>query len=241
MTITTDDSTSFDDPEGTAAGRLGSRIRSARKARRMSIRELASKVGVSASFISQVELGRATPSIGVLYSIASLLDLSLDSLMNPGEAESSAPDSPANHSPVSARRAPEVPAIEMPVPSGGLPNFQSALDRSQIRAGSVQWDRLTSTDVENIEFLQVTYPPGSESCPPTDLQRHSGWEFGHVISGEMSVQVGFSSGVLTAGDSIHFSSTVPHRLSNDTDEVCVAIWVVVGRTHSTTGASDLFG
>ncbi|RFA06993.1 hypothetical protein B7R21_17360 [Subtercola boreus] len=223
-----------DDSAGSAADTLGSRIRSARKKQRLSIRDLSNRVGVSASFVSQVELGRATPSIGVLYSIASLLELSLDALMNPMEVDEVAP------AVISNTRSAGASAIESPVATGGLPNVQRAADRSRISAGSVTWDRLTNTDVENIEFLQVTYPQGSESCPVDDLQRHSGWEFGHVISGTMTVQVGFTSGILAAGDSIHFSSTVPHRLSNVSNEVCIAMWVVVGRTHSTTGASDLF-
>lgn len=235
MSITTTEHSPGDDAVmGSDADRLGSRIRAARKKQRLSIRELSTRVGVSASFVSQVELGRATPSIGVLYSIASVLELSLDSLMNPGNAET--PASVPSPGPASVA----APIIETPVSSGGLPNFQSGDDRSRINVGSVLWERLTNTDVENIEFLQVTYPPGSESCPVNDLQRHSGWEFGHVISGSMSVQVGFSSGILNAGDSIHFSSTVPHRLSNSGDDTCVAIWVVVGRTHSKTGAADLF-
>jgi transcriptional regulator with XRE-family HTH domain len=234
LTIAPTDQVTFEDAASSvAASALGARIRTARKGQRLSIRELSARVGVSASFVSQVELGRATPSIGVLYSIASLLELSLDSLMNPGSSGSEG----QAHAPSSDSRALLVDALAA---KGGLPNFQSSSDRSRVNAGAVVWERLTSTDVENIEFLQITYPPGSESCQPDDLQRHSGWEFGHVLSGAITVQVGFASGVLQSGDSIHFSSTIPHRLSNPSDDVCVALWIVVGRTHSTTGVADLF-
>ena len=45
--------------------------------------------------------------------------------------------------------------------------------------------------------------------------RHSGREFGLVLSGTLSVTVGFDDHVLGPGDSITFQSTTPHRLRND--------------------------
>jgi mannose-6-phosphate isomerase-like protein (cupin superfamily) len=60
---------------------------------------------------------------------------------------------------------------------------------------------------------------------------HNGWEYGHVLSGALQVQVSFSAVTLTAGDSIDFASSRPHRLSNPYAEPCVAIWIVVGRQH----------
>jgi mannose-6-phosphate isomerase-like protein (cupin superfamily)/DNA-binding XRE family transcriptional regulator len=52
----------------------------------ISLREMARRVDVSASFISQVELGRTMPSVGTLYAIASELGVSLDGLMPPAHA-----------------------------------------------------------------------------------------------------------------------------------------------------------
>ena len=59
--------------------------------------------------------------------------------------------------------------------------------------------------------------------------RHSGREFGLVVSGKLGVTVGFEEYVLEPGDSISFESTIPHRLHNDGDEVVHAIWVILGR------------
>jgi quercetin dioxygenase-like cupin family protein len=93
----------------------------------------------------------------------------------------------------------------------------------------VRWERLTPEDDPQVEFLRVTYPPGTESCPPDDLMNHGGREYAHVLSGRLQVQVAFARQVLGPGDSVNFDSTIPHRLSNPYDEPCVAIWVVVGR------------
>ena len=61
------------------------------------------------------------------------------------------------------------------------------------------------------------------------MMRHGGREYGHVVSGRLQVQVGFETYVLAPGDSIHFDSMTPHRLSNPFDEACTAVWFVLAR------------
>ena len=60
---------------------IGERLREARQARRLSLRVLADRLGVSPSLISQIETGRANPSVSTLYAIAAELDVSLDELL----------------------------------------------------------------------------------------------------------------------------------------------------------------
>ncbi len=52
---------------------LGDRIRELREHQDLSVRELARRIGVSAPFMSDVELGRRHPSGDVLEKIASVL------------------------------------------------------------------------------------------------------------------------------------------------------------------------
>jgi len=59
--------------------------------------------------------------------------------------------------------------------------------------------------------------------------RHSGSEYGHVLSGRLAVTIGFDTYELGPGDSISFDSTMPHRLFNLGRERVDAIWVVLGR------------
>lgn len=99
----------------------------------------------------------------------------------------------------------------------------------------VTWERLTPDDDPWVDFLYVTYQPGSASCPDDDLMRHGGREYGHIVSGRMTVQVGFETHDLGPGDSIHFDSMSPHRLSNPFDEPCVAVWVVIARRGDDRG------
>src|SRR5271165_6065018 len=60
---------------------LGPRLRLVRADRQLSVRELARRVGCSASLISQIERGVSVPSAGMLYSLATELSSSLDYLL----------------------------------------------------------------------------------------------------------------------------------------------------------------
>jgi mannose-6-phosphate isomerase-like protein (cupin superfamily) len=82
---------------------------------------------------------------------------------------------------------------------------------------------------EDVEFIEATYEPGGASGPGGKLVRHSGHEFGYILSGTLRVVVGFDEFVLGPGDSITFPSSTPHLLSNEGDEAVRAIWVVRGR------------
>ena len=59
---------------------LGERIRELRESKDISLREFAAKLGLSAPFVSDVELGRRFPSHKVLAGMAKLLDTSLEEL-----------------------------------------------------------------------------------------------------------------------------------------------------------------
>src|SRR5207245_7806085 len=59
---------------------LGPRIRSLRQARRVTLRELAERAGVTESFLSQVEREVTSPSIASVQRIARALDLGIADL-----------------------------------------------------------------------------------------------------------------------------------------------------------------
>ena len=65
-------------------GYVGKVIRRLRDRTGLSVRGLASKSGFSPSFISQVELGQASPSIASLEKIASALDVTLGEFFEKG-------------------------------------------------------------------------------------------------------------------------------------------------------------
>src|SRR4029450_9038463 len=54
---------------------LGLRLRAARERKNIGLRELARRLGVSASLISQIETGKSEPSINTLFAICSRLNV----------------------------------------------------------------------------------------------------------------------------------------------------------------------
>ena len=189
---------------------MGDRLRAARRRRHLSLRDLAGRVGLSPSLISQVETGRAKPSVSTLYAIANELDVSLDELLFNDAARGS-----TTPRPTAATTAGPV---------------QRANDRHVIRlASGVVWERLTTESVPGIDFLYVTYEVGGASSPEQAFQRHGGHEWGFVVSGTLGVTIGFDEHVLGPGDSISIDSTVPHRLYNRGTVPVHGIWFVLGR------------
>src|SRR5256885_7500994 len=96
---------------------LGPRLREVRSARRLSVRELARRVGCSASLISQIERGVSVPSVGVLYALATELGSSLDYLLfgsGAGMAEAALAAVPPPAVPPPAVPPPAVPPPAVP-------------------------------------------------------------------------------------------------------------------------------
>ena len=71
-------------PEVTTNVDVGERLRVIRSLRRRTLREVAERAGLSESFLSQVERGRASASIASLRRIADALGVSIADLFQPG-------------------------------------------------------------------------------------------------------------------------------------------------------------
>lgn len=198
---------------------MGDRLRRARTSRGISLRTMAKRLGVSPSLISQVETGRAKPSVSTLYALANELGISLDELLFMDTA-------PSNASADAPRAAAPEP-LDDPLPHVPV---QRAASRVTIRLGSgVVWERLTTESLRDVDFLYVTYEVGGASSPADAYQRHKGREWGYVVRGRLRVDIAFDAHLLGPGDAITFDSSVPHRLSNDGDEPVEAVWFVQGR------------
>jgi transcriptional regulator with XRE-family HTH domain len=187
---------------------IGDRLREERVRAGISQRELARRLGLSASMISQIESGLSKPSVGTLYAIVTELDISLDHLIRGGGTDGSRVQNGERRSGPLVRPA----------------------DRQSIELDSgVRWEELTASHEEFVDFLHATYEVGGSSTPDESLMRHEGREYGYIISGTLCVKIGFQDYEVNPGDSIAFDSTVPHRLFNKGDVPVHAIWFVVGR------------
>lgn len=196
---------------------LGPRLREVRSVGGLSVRELARRVGCSASLVSQIERGVSVPSVGVLYALATELGSSLDYLLFGSGAAPAAPAAAV----AAAAAAPPAAVVQR----GG--------DRKIIDlASGVRWERLTPQSEAMTDFLEVIYSPGGHSTDERRPLRHDGREYALILSGTLTANVGFESYDLEPGDSIAFDAATPHEYLNKTGEVVRAISVVV---HSEPG------
>jgi len=202
-------------PEVSAPSRIGERLREARQSQGLTARDVARRVGVSPSLISQIERDKVNPSVSTLWGLVTVLGLTMSDLFSEVDG---------------AQHRPSVPAASAAGPLTALGS------RAVVNlASGVRWERLTAESDPLVEFLFVVYPAGAESCDEDSLVRHGGKEYGYIIRGRLGVRIGFDEYELGPGMALSFDSSSPHRLWAVGDEDAEAIWVVVGRQSDGRG------
>jgi transcriptional regulator with XRE-family HTH domain len=204
------------DPREEATSGIGGRLAAHRARRGVKVSALARQVGVSPSLISQIERGQSRPSVSTLFALAEALDVPVDAFFRDGKSDAA----PAGLDEPPLRLVDDAAATE---PGRYLVRRgqRSAIDIE----GGVRWERLTPTQLDDVEFMELVYGPGAESH--SALYRHPGMEMVFVLSGRMDILVGFERYELAAGDSICFPSTTPHRYLNPTEDTVRAVTVIL--------------
>ena len=117
---------------------IGHRLREERVRAGISQRELARRLGLSASLISQLESGQSRPSVGTLYSIVTELGVSLDRVIRGADfAETVGPDGDG--------RADRAPVVH--------PGERATIDLDS----GVRWEELAADQEDGIDFLEAIY------------------------------------------------------------------------------------
>jgi transcriptional regulator with XRE-family HTH domain len=198
-------------PQQDPALAIGERLAAHRTRRGVKVSALARQIGVSPSLISQIERGQSRPSVSTLFALAEALEVPVDAFFRNGEAAA--------------------PVVRQAAPArGGERGQHRYVVRKAERAaidieGGVRWERLTPTPLDDVEFMELIYAPGSESN--ASLYRHPGFEMVLVLTGRLVIHVGFERYELEPGDSMAFPSTQPHRYVNDGDETVHAITAIL--------------
>jgi transcriptional regulator with XRE-family HTH domain len=177
---------------------LGKQMRQIRKARQMSLQNVAEKAGLSVGLVSQIERGLTSPSIRSLRVLSSVLNVPVSWFFQ--NAENGGDDNrgilvrPENRRFLNLRQKGIVKEILSP-----------GLD-------------------ENIEMMIVHVDPGGSSG--VDYYSHQGEECGLVLSGQLDLWVEETCLHLAEGDSFTFESHRPHRFSNSGKHPSKVLWVV---------------
>lgn len=150
----------------------------------MTIEQLASKTGLSKPYISQVETGKASPSLQTLEKLATALAVPMSSLFVD----------------------PEV-ACEVIRQSDRQVVVVGTLDGpTQKRV------EILSAPNRQLEMLVVEIPVGNTAGGAS--HSHDGEEAHWLLDGRLRVTHGGRTLIIEAGDSFHWDATVPHRVEN---------------------------
>lgn len=175
---------------------IGERIKKSRNEKSLSLRELATMVDLSASFLSQIEQGKASPSIENLKKIANSLDVRVSYLIEDEEVKKNSD---------LMRKADR--------------KFVESID------SNTTLSLLTSSNIEkSMEPILYEIGPGGESG--RSFYTHFGEEFIFILEGSLDIYLDEVVHTLYEGDSFYFKSTQKHRFKNNTDKKTRAIWVV---------------
>lgn len=170
---------------------IGKKIRKVRRELGMTVQELADRAGVSKGLISRIENSRTIPSLPVLIAIIKGLEKDLSDFF--GDI-----DQPNDQKKVVVIPKDELEPTTRENAVGFL--YRSILDRSF-------GDILIQAKLLDLE-------PGSQrSKVETD-----GYEFKHILTGEVVYEIGDQIYELKAGDSIYFDGRIPHVPKNESTE-----------------------
>lgn len=180
---------------------IGTKIRTMRKERGLTVERLSELSGVSTGIVSQVERGKANPSFSTMVQLAHGLGISVARLFDGDE-----------------HRSPVVRKFE-----------RRRIDGHGIAEGDGGLYELLTPDLNGaLEATWVETPPGYDSSDTP--YRHNGEEFGLILAGAKDVYLDGVRHHLETGDSIRYASTIPHWYVNSGDKTCVAVWVITPPT-----------
>jgi transcriptional regulator with XRE-family HTH domain len=179
---------------------VGVNIKRMRELQKLSLRELAKRMGVTASFLSQIESGKSSPSLVTLKKIGDQLNTTM------GRLFSEEPEQSPN-----------------PVFRGASPKSEKTLGKG------IRVTLLTSPDFnKQMEPLLFKLDRGADSGDAQ--YKHYGQEFVLVLKGTLDLALNDIHYLLHKGDSIYFNSSTPHQFKNADKTETEALWVITPPT-----------
>lgn len=175
---------------------IGQRIKDFRTRRGWTLEDLGQKTNCTPGFLSQLERGKAAPSITTLYAIANVLDIKITDFF------------------------PETIHPPRVVRKDQRQTFR--IEGSSIIYSPLM-DRLPKAIFQS---FVLTILPADQALTTDEERAHFGEEFYYVLSGALRILFENSFYDLYSGDSIYFHSSWKHRLINHTDYPTVTLSMI---------------
>ena len=187
---------------------LGGRLRNVRRARRLTLAELAERSGVSRSMLSEIERGSVNPTIGVLWNLTFALGIELTELLsNASVAEGGS-------------------SVIEHVKSYSTPVMTSRDGTCTLRILSPARTLLP------IEWYEMRFSP--RGCFDTSPYPPGTYLHLTVASGPITLHAGGRTVQVEDGDTVRFPGDQDIRVESPPDVSAVA-WLVVGLPESYDG------
>lgn len=176
---------------------IGTRMRELRKAKGMTLKQLAAATDLSIGYLSQLERQDADPSVRALNMIGKALGVGISWFFpDPDEGDN-----------------PEADIVVR------------ANKRRSLKFESGVRDELISPNLSGqLELILTTFAPHSSSGET--LYSHKGEEGGYVVSGTLELTVEDKIMTLHPGDAFHFLSSRPHRYANPANTETSIVWAM---------------
>jgi transcriptional regulator with XRE-family HTH domain len=194
----------FEPPAEELFPRVGYQLRRERRIRRLRLKDVADKAGLSESLISKIENNKTSPSISTLHRLAKALGTSISALFAADESLDQ----------VVQRRQ------ERPIAG----RVQSMAEWDGIEAEIIV-PYVRGRLLEGFVFIME---PGGHSG---GTLRHDGEECGYVLEGCLELVVDEETYILNPGDSFFFNSDRPHSYRNPGTVATRVIWVNTPPTY----------
>ena len=191
-------------PEDQSSGKtdLGARIRAMRNQAGLSQTELAKRVGVTPSSISQIESGLIYPSLPALFRMADVFSADMGAFFESG-----------------TDTAPPIVVGRAGMQEAALPELADSGARCWHAPRIEAQGRLAPTIIE--------IPP--QTNLPTHFHQTKGDEIGYLIEGRLALNYRGKSFSVAAGDIIHIKDGWPTGWENPAKETARLLWMVSER------------
>lgn len=173
------------------------RIKLLRNQLGFSLESLASKTGLTKSYLSKVERSKATPSVTASLKIAKALNVDVSDLFGENNNDD----------------------LICIVRSGE--GIHVAKDESANQAVDLLAVAMTKKKMQPM----IISPPSEFSNGP-NVQGHPGEEFLMVLNGELEIYFPERVEILKQGDSIYFRTDLPHRLRSISEQQAQALVII---------------
>ena len=169
---------------------VGSKIRSIRESKGLSLEEVAERSGLSLEQITSIETDQNLPSLGPLIKIARALGVRLGTFMDDNDALG--------------------PIVTRAKDREADKSISFSNDATDARKHMEYHPLAQQKAGRHMEPFIIDINP--ENTPNYQLSAHEGEEFIYVMEGQIELEYGKEKYLLDEGDSIYYDSIVKHHL-----------------------------